>query len=148
MTHPVITIVGNCVNEVDLKFLPSGVAVANLTVAVTPRVKKGDIWEDGETIWFRLACWRQLAESVAESIVKGTRVIASGRLSARSYETKSGEKRTDMEIQVDSIGPELRFATAKVNKVERGSDRSTQHAPQDDPWGSAPKPGGDDEPPF
>lgn len=137
MNEPTITIVGNCVGEPSLKFLPSGIAVANLTVAVTPRVKDGDNWKDGETIWFRLACWRQLAESVAESIVKGTRVIAAGRLSARSYETTSGEKRTDMEIQVDSIGPELRFATAKVNRVERGSDRSTQHASNDDPWGNS-----------
>jgi single-strand DNA-binding protein len=137
MNEPLITIVGTAVADPELRFLPSGVAVANMTVAVTPRVKKGETWEDGETIWFRLACWRQLAESVAESIVKGTRVIASGRLSARSYETKSGEKRTDMEIQVDSIGPELRFATAKVNRVERGSDRSTQHASNDDPWGSS-----------
>lgn len=137
MNEPMITITGNCVGDVDLRFLPSGIAVANLTVAVTPRVKDGDAWKDGETMWFRLACWRQLAESVAESISKGTRVIASGRLSTRSYETKSGEKRTDMEIQVDSIGPELRFATAKVNRVERGSDRSTQHASNDDPWGSS-----------
>jgi len=137
MNEPTVTIVGNCVNEVDLKFLPSGIAVANLTVAVTPRVKDGDGWKDGETMWFRLACWRQLAESVAESIVKGTRVIAIGRLSCRSYETKSGEKRTDMEIQVDSIGPELRFASAKVSRVERGGDRSTQHAPQDDPWSNS-----------
>lgn len=137
MNEPLITIVGNCVGEPSLKFLNSGVAVCNLTVAVTPRVKDGDSWKDGETIWFRLACWRQLAESVAESIVKGTRVIASGRLSARSYETTSGEKRTDMEIQVDSIGPELRFATAKVNRVERGGERSNQHAPQDDPWASS-----------
>lgn len=136
MNEPTVTIVGNCVSEPELRFLPSGVAVANLTVAVTPRVKDGQDWKDGETMWFRLACWRQLAESVAESITKGTRVIASGRLSTRSYETKSGEKRTDMELQVDSIGPELRFATAKVNKVERGSDRSTQHAPSDDPWAS------------
>lgn len=136
MNEPTVTIVGNCVSEPELRFLPSGVAVANLTVAVTPRVKDGQDWKDGETMWFRLACWRQLAESVAESVTKGTRVIASGRLSTRSYETKSGEKRTDMELQVDSIGPELRFATAKVNKVERGSDRSTQHAPADDPWAS------------
>jgi len=136
MNEPTVTIVGNCVSEPELRFLPSGVAVANLTVAVTPRVKDGQDWKDGETMWFRLACWRQLAESVAESVTKGTRVIASGRLSTRSYETKSGEKRTDMELQVDSIGPELRFATAKVNKVERGSDRSTQHAPAGDPWAS------------
>ena len=147
MNEPTITIVGNCVNEVDLKFLPSGVAVANLTVAVTPRVKQNDQWTDGETMWFRLACWRQLAEQVAESITKGCRVIATGRLSTRSYETKNGEKRTDMEIQVDSIGPELRFATAKVNKVERGGGRATQHT-DDDPWGSAPAPATDDEPPF
>lgn len=137
MNEPTVTIVGNCVGEPSLKFLSSGLAVCNLTVAVTPRVKDGESWKDGETMWFRLACWRQLAESVAESIVKGTRVIASGRLSTRSYETTSGEKRTDMEIQVDSIGPELRFATAKVNRVERGSDRSTQHASNDDPWGSS-----------
>ncbi len=140
MAHPVITIVGNCVKEPELRYLPSGVAVCNLTVAVTPRVKDGDAWTDGETMWFRLACWRQLAESVAESIVKGTRVLASGRLSCRSYETKAGEKRTDLELQVDSIGPELRFATATVNKVTRGSDsrsdRSNQHT--DDAWNSAP----------
>ncbi len=136
MNEPFITITGNCVAEPDLRYLPSGVAVCNLTVAVTPRVKDGDAWKDGETMWFRLACWRQLAESVAESIVKGTRVLASGRLSCRSYETKDGVKRTDLELQVDSIGPELRFATAKVNKVERGSERRTQH--EDDPWGAAP----------
>lgn len=136
MNEPMITIVGNCVNEVDLKFLPSGVAVANLTVAVTPRVKDGNDWKDGETMWFRLACWRQLAESVAESITKGARVIASGRLSTRSYETKSGEKRTDMEIQVDSIGPELRFATVKVNRVGRASGDTSGGS--DDAWSSSP----------
>lgn len=148
MNEPTITIVGNCVKEPELRFLPSGAAVCNLTVAVTPRVKDGENWKDGETMWFRLACWRQLAESVAESVVKGTRVIASGRLSCRSYETKAGEKRTDLELQVDSIGPELRFATASVNRVGRGSDSG----PSGDPWGAAPVGagvgGGDDQAPF
>jgi len=146
MNEPTVTIVGNCVSEPELRFLPSGVAVANLTVAVTPRVKDGQDWKDGETMWFRLACWRQLAESVAESITKGTRVIASGRLSTRSYETKSGEKRTDMEIQVDSIGPELRFASAKVNRVGRsGGDTSGGF---DDAWSTNPSPTTTEDPPF
>lgn len=142
--EPVITIVGNAASDPELRFLPSGVAVANLTVAATPRAKnkQTDEWEDGETLWIRCACFRQMAESVAESITKGTRVLVTGRLKQRSYEAKDGSKRTSLELDVDEVGPSLRYATARVSKA----GRSGGSAPADDPWGSAPA--GSDSPPF
>jgi single-strand DNA-binding protein len=118
----VITIIGNLTADPELRFTPSGAAVANFTVASTPRMfdRQSNEWKDGETLFMRCSVWRDAAENVAESLQRGMRVIASGRLKSRSYETKEGEKRTVVEMDVDEIGPSLRSATAKVNKTQRG----------------------------
>ena len=118
----VITIIGNLTNDPELRFTPSGAAVANFTVASTPRTfdRQSNEWKDGETLFMRCSVWRDAAENVAESLVRGTRVIVSGRLRSRSYETKEGEKRTVVELEVDEVGPSLRYATTKVNKTSRG----------------------------
>ena len=117
----VITVVGNLTADPELRFTPSGAAVANFTVASTPRTfdKNTNEWKDGEALFLNCSVWRQAAENVAESLVRGSRVIVSGRLKARSYETREGEKRTVFEIDVDEIGPSLRYATAKVTKTSR-----------------------------
>ena len=119
----VITIIGNLTQDPELRFTPSGAAVANFTVASTPRTfdRQSNEWKDGETLFMRCSVWREAAENVAESLVRGSRVIVSGRLKSRSFETKEGEKRTVMELEVDEVGPSLRYATAKVNKTQRGS---------------------------
>ena len=118
----VITVIGNITRDPELRFTPSGAAVANFTVASTPRQfdRQSNEWKDGETLFMRCSVWRDAAENVAESLARGTRVIVSGRLKSRSYETKEGEKRTVVEMDVDEIGPSLRSATAKVNKTQRG----------------------------
>ena len=118
----VITIIGNLTADPELRFTPSGAAVANFTVASTPRQfdRQSNEWKDGETLFMRCSVWRHAAENVAESCQRGMRVIVSGRLKSRSYETKEGEKRTVVEMDVDEIGPSLRSATAKVNKTQRG----------------------------
>jgi len=170
-----ITVVGNLTADPELRFTPSGAAVANFTVASTPRIydRQSGEWKDGEALFLRCNIWREAAENVAESLTRGSRVIVTGRLKQRSFETREGEKRTVMEVEVDEIGPSLRYATAKVNKASRsggggggfgggggggGSRQSSAPAssgggaPADDPWGSAPASGsfggGDDEPPF
>jgi single-strand DNA-binding protein len=116
-----ITVVGNLTGDPELRFTPSGAAVANFTVASTPRTfdKQTNEWKDGEALFLNCSVWRQAAENVAESLVKGSRVVVSGRLKARSYETREGEKRTVFEIDVDEVGPSLKYATAKVNKTTR-----------------------------
>jgi len=118
----VITLVGNLTGDPELRFTPSGAAVANFTVASTPRTfdRQSNEWKDGETLFMRCSIWRDAAENVAESLQRGTRVIVTGRLKSRSYETKEGEKRTVIEMDVDEVGPSLRYATAKVNKTQRG----------------------------
>ena len=118
-----ITVIGNLTNDPELRFTPSGSAVANFTIASTPRTfdAKSNEWKDGETLFLRAAIWREAAENVAESLTKGMRVIVSGRLKSRSYETKEGEKRTVIELEVDEIGPSLRYANAKVNRTQRGN---------------------------
>jgi len=118
----VITVIGNITGDPELRFTPSGAAVANFTVASTPRAfdRQSNEWKDGETLFMRCSVWRDAAENVAESLGRGTRVIVSGRLKSRSYETKEGEKRTVVEMEVDEVGPSLRYATAKVNKTQRG----------------------------
>ncbi|HEX5428661.1 MAG TPA: single-stranded DNA-binding protein [Pedococcus sp.] len=118
----VITVIGNITGDPELRFTPSGAAVANFTVASTPRQfdRQSNEWKDGETLFMRCSVWRDAAENVAESLQRGTRVIVSGRLKSRSYETKEGEKRTVIEMEVDEVGPSLRYATAKVNKTQRG----------------------------
>jgi single-strand DNA-binding protein len=165
-----ITVVGNLTADPELRFTPSGAAVANFTVASTPRIydRQSGEWKDGDALFLRCNIWREAAENVAESLTRGARVIVTGRLKQRSFETREGEKRTVFEVEVDEIGPSLRYATAKVNKASRsgggggfggGSPRSpapapaqASSAPADDPWGSAPASGsfggGDDEPPF
>jgi single-strand DNA-binding protein len=152
----IITVVGNLTADPELRFTASGAAVANFTVASTPRTfdKNTNEWKDGEALFLRCSIWRQPAENVAETLTRGARVIVSGRLQQRSYETKEGEKRTVIELAVDEIGPSLRYATAKVNRavrVESGGDRPSGNTGQaEDPWGSAPPAAGvyTDEPPF
>jgi single-strand DNA-binding protein len=152
----IITVIGNLTADPELRFTPSGAAVANFTVASTPRNfdKASGEWKDGEALFLRCSIWRQPAEHVAESLTRGTRVVVSGRLKQRSYETREGEKRTVIELEVEEIGPSLKYATAKVNRVAR----SGGSAPAADPWSSAPAPTagtdpwsqntGRDEPPF
>ncbi len=164
----IITVVGNLTADPELRFTPSGAAVANFTVASTPRMydRQSGEWKDGEALFMRCSIWREAAENVAESLTRGARVIVSGRLKQRSFETKEGEKRTVVELEVDEIGPSLRYATAKVNKTSRGGgsggfgggtpggggSRQPATAPAEDPWGSAPASGSfggnDDDPPF
>ncbi|MFT7870299.1 MULTISPECIES: single-stranded DNA-binding protein [Amycolatopsis] len=164
----VITVVGNLTSDPELRFTPSGAAVANFTVASTPRTldRQSGEWKDGEALFLRCNIWRQAAENVAESLTRGARVVVQGRLKQRSFETKEGEKRTVVELEVDEIGPSLRYATAKVNKVSRGGGGDFGGGggggnrgggggmPADDPWGSAPAASGgggggfSDEPPF
>jgi single-strand DNA-binding protein len=149
----ILTVIGNLTSDPTLTFTPSGHAVASFTVASTPRKfdKATNQWTDCEALFMRCNIWRQAAENVAETLTRGARVIVSGRLKQRSYETADGEKRTVVELEADEVGPSLKYASVKVNKVGRGSDsdRSTQHT-GDDPWGSAPvpAPAGDLEPPF
>ena len=137
----VITIVGNLVDDPELRFTPSGAAVAKFRIASTPRFmdKQTNEWKDGESLFLSCNVWRQAAENVAESLQRGMRVIVQGRLKQRSYETKEGEKRTVYEIEVDEVGPSLRSATAKVNKTQRGGGGGGfgSPAPDNDPWASA-----------
>ena len=132
----VITVVGNLTGDPELRFTPSGAAVASFTIASTPRSfdRASNEWKDGETLFLRCSIWRQAAEHAAESLTRGTRVIAQGRLKQRSYETSEGDKRTVIELDVDEVGPSLRYATAQVNRSQRGSD----DAPVDDPWAREP----------
>ena len=164
-----ITIAGNLVDDPELRFTPAGQPVARFRVASTPRFRDNSTgeWKDGDSLFLTCNVWRQAAEHVAESLTRGTRVIVSGRLRQRSYETKEGEKRTVYEVEVDDVGPSLRNASAKVNKVARNG--STQAAPggpagrpaggqpagvpaagggDADPWASDGPGGYTDEPPF
>jgi single-strand DNA-binding protein len=149
-----LTVVGNLTSDPELRFTPSGAAVASFTVASTPRSfdKATNAWKDQDALFMRCTVWRQAAESVAESLTRGARVIVTGRLVQRSFDTREGEKRTVIELLVDEVGPSLKYATAKVNKVSRSSDSGfgggSSSAPADDPWGSAPTSGSDDAPPF
>ena len=155
-----ITVIGNLTADPELRFTPSGAAVASFTVASTPRTfdRNSGEWKDGDALFLRCNIWRQAAENVAESLTRGSRVLVSGRLRQRSFETREGEKRTVVELEVDEVGPSLKYATAKVNKVNRGSGGGggggygSSAPPADDPWGSAPPASAaaaaDDEPPF
>jgi single-strand DNA-binding protein len=170
----IITIVGNLTADPELRFTPSGAAVASFTIASTPRTydRNTNEWKDGEALFLRCSIWRQAAENVAESLTRGMRVIASGRLKQRSFETREGEKRTVIELDIDEVGPSLRYASAKVNKTQRGSSgggfgsagsAGSGSASNDDPWSSSAPPatggtgsgsgsgsgeGFSDEPPF
>src|SRR3954453_6568664 len=119
----VITVIGNLTAAPEPRFTPSGAAVANFTVASTPRTfdRQSQEWKDGEALFLRCNVWRQAAENVAESLTRGSRVIVQGRLKQRSFETKEGEKRTVIEMEVDEVGPSLRYASAKVTKTQRGN---------------------------
>ena len=166
----IITLVGNLTADPDLRFTPSGAPVANFTVASTPRTfdRATSEWKDGDAMFINCSVWRQAAENAAETLTKGMRVIVQGRLKSRSYETREGERRTVFEIEVDEVGPSLRYATAKVNRTSGGggggysqqggsgggdnnwSSNSGQgggggnRQPVNDPWASAQS----DEPPF
>jgi single-strand DNA-binding protein len=120
----VITVVGNLTNDPELRFTTSGSAVANFTVASTPKTfdKQSNEFKDGETLFLRCSVWREAAENVAESLTKGMRVVIQGRLKSRSYETKEGEKRTVIELEVDEIGPSLRWASAEVTRTQKGGN--------------------------
>ena len=169
----VITVVGNLTNDPELRFTPSGAAVASFTVASTPRTldKATNEWKDGDALFLRCSIWRQAAENVAETLQRGMRVVVQGRLKQRSFETKEGEKRTVVELDVDEVGPSLKYATAKVTKASRGgggggdfggggggygssggssggssrpagNGSSGSSGASDDPWASAPSGGG------
>ena len=149
-----ITVVGNLTNDPELRFTPSGAAVASFTVASSSRYldKQTNEWKDSDSTFLRCSVWRQYAENVAESLTKGSRVIVTGRLKQRSYETKEGEKRTVFEIDVDDVGPALRYATATVNRVQRGGGGfgadSAGAGPAEDPWTTGGTTDNFDEPPF
>ncbi|MEV0759605.1 single-stranded DNA-binding protein [Nocardia sp. NPDC050435] len=139
----VITVIGNLTADPELRFTSSGAAVANFTVASTPRIfdKDTNEYKDGDALFMRCSVWRETAENVAESLSRGSRVIVSGKLKQRSYETAEGEKRTVVELDVDEVGPSLRYATTKINKAERGGGGIAQAAARN-------AAGGDDAPPF
>ena len=149
----IITVVGNLTADPELRYTQNGLAVANMTIASTPRVfdRQANDWKDGEALFLRASVWREFAEHVAGSLTKGTRVIATGRLKQRSYDTKEGEKRTTIELEIDEIGPSLRYATASVTRAGRtggeggargaGNDPFAQGGQQDEAWApSTPKP--------
>ena len=120
-TDNAIIVVGNLTDDPELRFTPQGVAVANFRIAVSRRVKdESGNWKDGDTSFFKVNCWRQLAENVAESLTRGSRTIVAGRLRMRQWETQEGEKRSVVEIEADEVGPSLKWATAKVEKTSRG----------------------------
>ena len=167
----VITVVGNLTADPELRFTPSGAAVASFTVASTPRTmdRATNEWKDGDALFLRCSIWRQAAENVAESLTRGMRVVVQGRLQQRSYETREGEKRTVVEMQVDEVGPSLRYATAKVNRTQRGSSGGGfggsggaggseggsssgggggGFSQENDPWSSAGPAGSSEDPPF
>lgn len=145
----IVTVVGNLTADPELRFTPSGAAVANFTIASTPRSfdKNTNEWKDSDTLFMRCSIWREAAENVAESLTKGTRVIAQGRLVQRSYDTREGEKRTVVELQVEEIGPSLKNASAAVTRTQRsGGGAPQQRNTADDPWAATST--GTDEPPF
>lgn len=144
-----IHVVGNLTAAPELRFTPSGAAVANFTIASTPRKfnKQNNTWEDGESLFLRCSIWRQAAENIAECLNQGDRVVVVGRLKQRSYD-KEGEKRSVIELEVEEIGPSLKWATVKVNKVERGGGGGFSSGSDDtDVWGGTPK-ANEDQPPF
>ncbi|MCI2959532.1 single-stranded DNA-binding protein [Agromyces atrinae] len=146
----IITVVGNLTADPELRYTPNGLAVVNFTIASTPRTfdRQSNEWKDGDALFLRASCWREFAEHVAGSLTKGARVIASGRLKQRSYETKEGEKRTAIELEVEDIGPSLRYATAAVTRAQStgagqrpaagGYSQPTSAA--DEPWAPVTQP--------
>lgn len=138
-----ITVIGNLTADPELRFTPSGAAVANFTVASTPRAfdRQANEWKDQETLFMRCALWRDAAENLADSLAKGTRVIVTGRLKARSYETREGDRRTSIELEVEEVGPSLKYATAKVQRTTKGSGNSSQNFGSGQGGGYAPASG-------
>ena len=133
----VITVVGNLTADPELRYTQNGLPVANFTIASTPRTldRASNEWKDGEALFLRASVWREFAEHVAGSLTKGSRVIATGRLKQRSYETKEGEKRTSIELEIDEIGPSLRYATASVTRAQSsGGGRGQVGGGADEPW--------------
>jgi single-strand DNA-binding protein len=135
----ILTIAGNATADAELRFTPSGDAVATFTVASTPRMFKDGEWRDGEPMFLRCSVWRQQAENVAESVSKGTRLVVTGRLKQRSYETKEGEKRTVVELDADEVAVSLKFAQASVQRAARGdaAPRRSPGRPAEDPWATS-----------
>ncbi|TQL46569.1 single-strand binding protein [Homoserinimonas aerilata] len=140
----VITVVGNLTSDPELRYTQNGLAVANFTIASTPRTfdRASNEWKDGEALFLRASVWREFAEHVAGSLTKGSRVIATGRLKQRNYETKEGEKRTSFEIEIDEIGPSLRYATAQLTRTSSGREGGGGGGGQrgqvaDEPWAAA-----------
>ena len=141
----VITVVGNLTSDPELRYTQNGLAVANFTIASTPRSfdRASNDWKDGDALFLRASVWREFAEHVAGSLTKGSRVIATGRLKQRSYETKEGEKRTSIELEVDEIGPSLRYATAQITRTSSsreggtGGGRSGGAPIADEPWAAS-----------
>lgn len=156
--EPIVTYVGNVTGDPELRFTPQGKAVVNLNLAVNHRIKKGDAWEDGPTTWLRLSAWEDMAENIAETIQKGMRVIVQGRQATQEFEDKEGNKRSSLTLQIEAIGPDLRFQTAQVTKVGKrsgggggGAQRQSapQAAAQPDPWAvDSQGQAFDDAPPF
>jgi single-strand DNA-binding protein len=136
-TDNTVVVVGNLTDDPELRFTPQGVAVANFRLAVSRRVKdESGQWKDGETSFFRISCWRQLAENVAESLTRGSRTMVAGRLRMRQWETQEGEKRSVVEIEADEVGPSLKWATAKVEKTSRGGGGGGGGGGASDEWGT------------
>jgi len=152
MNDTTLTIIGNLVDDPELRFTPSGQPVAKFRIASTPRYfdKQANAWKDGESLFLTVNMWRQAAENVAESMARGTRAIVTGRLRQRSYEAQDGTKRTVYELEADEVGVSLRNATAKVTKATRasGDGKPAQGGGQADPWASEGTGGYSDEPPF
>jgi single-strand DNA-binding protein len=147
----VITVVGNLVDDPELRFTPSGAAVANFRIASTPRTfdRQSNEWKDGDALFLTCSVWRQAAENVAESLQKGMRVVVQGRLKSRQYETREGEKRTVYELDVEEVGPSLKYATAKVTRTTRSGSQGGGgygggggNAGSEDPWASSGPSGG------
>jgi single-strand DNA-binding protein len=132
-----VTLIGNLTDDPELRFTPNGAAVANFRLGVTPRIRQGDSWTDGETSFFRVNCWRALAENVTESLSKGARAVVIGRLRMRSWETDGGEKRTVIEVEAEEVAPSLKFATAKPQRGNREGEPLVKAGSQTS-----------DEPPF
>jgi single-strand DNA-binding protein len=145
-----ITLTGNLVDEPELRFTPAGQPVARFRIASVPRIfdKTTSEWRDGEGLFLTVNVWRQQAEHVCESANKGTRVVVTGRLKQRSYETKEGEKRTVFEVEADDVAVSLKFATAKVAKAARSTAAQSGSKSESDPWAAADPGGFSDEPPF
>ena len=144
-----LTVVGNLVADPELRYTQSGAPVASFTVASTPRTfdRQSNEWKDGDALFLRCSAWRELAENIAESLTKGMRVIVQGRLTQRSYEDRDGQKRTVVELQVDEIGPSLKYASAKVTRTPKSGGQASRPA-QGDAWSTPPGGGYADEVPF